>query len=64
MTTPSERQTDDRLLHALEGLRRAGDEDRAYNKGTITSIRRAEELDVYPARGCDTLTVEVADGLQ
>ncbi|CAE8594060.1 unnamed protein product, partial [Polarella glacialis] len=45
-------------------LRKAQEEDRAgAPRGTLGSLRRAEELDVYLARGCGTLTVEVCVGL-
>ena len=54
---------DSRLLHALDGLRKAQDGDKEHSKGTVASIRRGEELDVYLARGCDSLTVEVCPGL-
>ena len=51
------------VVHAIEGLRRAQEDDKAHSKGTLGAIRRGEELDVYLARGCDTLTVEVCAGL-
>ena len=52
-----------RILHALEGLRRIGEDDNSVARRTFGAIRRAEELDVYLARGCDTLTVEVCGGV-
>ncbi|CAE8601345.1 unnamed protein product, partial [Polarella glacialis] len=53
-----------RIVHAIEGLRKAQEEERAgAPRGTLGSLRRAEELDVYLARGCGTLTVEVCVGL-
>ena len=53
----------DRLIHALDGLRRDGEDGKVAQKGTLASIKRSEELDVYLARGCDTLTVEVCNTL-
>jgi hypothetical protein len=47
------------IVQALEGIRRSQDEDKSQTKGTLGALRRPEELDVYLARGCDTLTVEV-----
>jgi len=42
--------TDDRLLHALDGPRRAHDGDKEHTKGTVASPRRGEDLDVYLTR--------------
>ena len=49
--------------HALDGLRKAQDEDRTGTKGTLTSIKEGEKLDVFLARGCGQLTVEVCEGV-
>ena len=32
-------------------------------KGTLGSIKEAEKMDVFLARGCGTLTIEVAPGV-
>ena len=53
----------ERLVHALEGLRRGKEEDRVASKGTLGAIGRSEELDVDLARGCDTLTIEACPTL-
>ena len=53
----------DRMIHALEGIRKSAEDEKAHTKGTLASIRRSEELDVFLARGCDTLTVEVCGTL-
>ena len=52
-----------RLLQAVDGIRRSQDEDKVAQKGTLGAIGRPEELDVYLARGCDTLEVEVCGTL-
>ena len=46
-----------RIVHALEGLRQTTAEN--ATKGTLASLREAERLDVFLARGCNTLTVEL-----
>ncbi|CAK9010326.1 unnamed protein product [Durusdinium trenchii] len=48
-----------RVVHALEGLRKATEGDKKGNSGTRSSIGSEEGLHVYVARGCNTLTVEV-----
>ena len=48
-----------RVVHALEGLRKATEGDKKGNPGTRSAIGSEEGLDVYLARGCNTLTVEV-----
>eukprot|EP00913_Durusdinium_trenchii_P011460 g10760.t2 len=48
-----------RVVHALEGLRKATEGDKKGNPGTRGAIGAEESLDVYLARGCNTLTVEV-----
>ena len=53
----------DRILLALDGLRKAQDEDRTGTKGTLTSIKEGEKLNVFLARGCGQLTVEVCEGV-
>jgi len=47
------------VVQALEGLRKNQEDSRVAAKGTIAALRRAEELDVFMARGADTLRVEV-----
>eukprot|EP00959_Pyramimonas_sp_CCMP1952_P122191 2554301-Pyramimonas_sp.AAC.1 len=49
------------MLHALEGVASARQGDKAAQRGTVAALGRAEELDVYLARGCGQLTVEVCD---
>eukprot|EP00913_Durusdinium_trenchii_P026135 g24517.t1 len=48
-----------RVVHALEGIRKATEGDKKGSPGTRSSIGSEESLDVYLARGCNTLTVEV-----
>ena len=48
-----------RVVHALEGIRKATEGDKKGNPGTRSSISSEDSLDVYLARGCNTLTVEV-----
>ena len=61
---PGECLSGDRPHHScLDGLRKAQDEDRAGTKGTLTSIKEGEKLDVFLARGCGQLTVEVCEGV-
>ncbi|CAK9011592.1 J domain-containing protein [Durusdinium trenchii] len=54
-----EAQMGARVVHALEGLRKATEGDKRGSPGTRSSIGAEESLDVYLARGCNTLTVEV-----
>ena len=56
-------QSADRIIHAIDGLRRAQDDDKNLTKGTLSSIKEAEKMDVFLARGCGTLTVELAPGV-
>ena len=53
----------DRIIHALDGLRKVQDEDRTGTKGTLSSIKEGEKLDVFLARGCGQLTIEVCEGV-
>lgn len=48
-----------RVVHALEGIRKATEGDKKGSPGTRSSIGSEDSLDVYLARGCNTLTVEV-----
>ena len=56
-------QNADRIIHAIDGLRKAQDEEKNLTKGSLTSVREAEKMDVFLARGCGTLTVEIAPGV-
>ena len=51
----------DRLIHTIDGLRKSQEEDKTGTKGTLTSIKENERLDVFLARGCDT-QVELCAG--
>ena len=53
----------DRITHALDGLRKAQDEDKTGTKGTLASLKEGEKLDVFLARGCGQLTIEVCEGV-
>ena len=53
----------DKIVHALDGFRRAQDDDKIHARGTLGALRRGEELDVYLTRRCDTLTVEICPGI-
>eukprot|EP00959_Pyramimonas_sp_CCMP1952_P446232 9342785-Pyramimonas_sp.AAC.1 len=51
------------LLHAIqEGLIQR-DDGKVAQLGTLAAIKKAEELDVFLARGCDTAEVEICKGL-
>ena len=61
---------DNRVVHALEGIRQAQDGDKANNLGTYAGIRRTHELDCYAAMGFPgagapelALTIQVLDGI-
>ena len=56
-------QQTDRIIHAIDGLRKAQDDDKTLQKGSLSSIKEAEKMDVYLARGCGTLTIEIAPGV-
>ena len=49
----------DRIIHAIDGLRKAQDEDKTGTKGQVSSIKEGERLDVFLARGCGQLSVEL-----
>ena len=51
----------DRIIHALDGLRKVQDEHRTGAKGTLSSTKEGKKLDVFLARGCGQLTIEVCD---
>ena len=48
-----------RMIHVLEGIKKATEGDRRTAPGTKSYIGPEESLDLYLARGCNTLTVEV-----
>ena len=50
----------DRIIHAIDGLRKAQDEDKTGTKGQVSSIKEGEKLDVFLARGCGQLSIERA----
>ena len=48
-----------RMIHVLEGIKKATEGERRTAPGTKSYIGPEESLDLYLARGCNTLTVEV-----
>ena len=48
-----------RMVHVLEGIRKATEGDKKGTPGSRSAIGAEEALDVYLARGCNTLRVEV-----
>ena len=48
--SPSGAVTADRLIHAIDGLRKAQDEDKTGSKGVVASLKEPEKLDVFLAR--------------
>ena len=48
-----------RMIHVLEGIKKATEGERRTSPGTKSYIGPEEALDLYLARGCNTLTVEV-----
>ena len=48
-----------RMMHVLEGIRKATEGDRKSTPGTRGSLGAEESVDMYLARGCNTLKVEV-----
>lgn len=59
----SQLQHADRIIHAIDGLRKSQDEDKSLVKGALSSIKEAEKMDVFLARGCGTLAIEIAPGV-
>ena len=53
----------DRIIHAIDGLRKAQDEDKTGTKGQVSSIKDGEKLDVFLAWGCGQLSVELCKGV-
>ena len=52
----------DRIIHAIDGLRKVQDEDKTGTKGQVSSLKDGEKLDVFLARGCGQLSVELCHG--
>ena len=48
-----------RMMHVLEGIRKATEGDKKTAPGTRSALGSEEGLDMYLARGCNTLKVEV-----
>lgn len=48
-----------RMMHVLEGIRKATEGDKKSTPGTRGALGAEEGLDMYLARGCNTLKVEV-----
>ena len=55
----SEAEVGARMIHVLEGIKKATEGERRTSPGTKSYIGTEESLDLYLARGCNTLTVEV-----
>ena len=53
----------DRIIHAIDGIRRSQEAEKTGTKGTLSSIQEGEKLDVFLARGCGELTVELCQGV-
>ena len=53
----------DRIIHAIDGVRRSQEAEKTGTKGTLASIQEGEKLDVFLARGCGELTVELCQGV-
>ena len=53
----------DRIIHAIDGMRRSQEAQKTGTKGTLSSIQEGEKLDVFLARGCGELTVELCQGV-
>ena len=53
----------DRIIHAIDGVRKAQDEDKTGTKGQVSSIKEGEKLDVFLARGCGQLSIELCKGV-
>ena len=52
-----------RSLHAIDGLRKAQDEDKTGTKGQLSALKEGEKLDAFLARGCGQLSVELCKGV-
>ena len=51
------------LVQAVEGIRKNQENAKRKPVGTFDAVGSSEELDVFLAQGCDTLTVEVCPTL-
>ena len=52
-----------KVVHALENLRKDTIGEKSFTKGTLGALRKPEALDFYLAQGCGTLTIEVCPDL-
>ena len=52
----------DRIIHAIDGLRKVQDEDKTGTKGQVSSLKDGEKLDVFLAPKCGQLSVELCHG--
>ena len=57
------RAATDRIIHAIDGIRRSQEAEKTGTKGTLSSTQEGEKLDVFLARGCGELTVELCQGV-
>ena len=55
--SPGGAVTADRLIHAIDGLRKAQHEDKTGSKGVVSALKEPEKLDVFLARGCSETKV-------
>ena len=53
----------DKLVHAIEGVRKAQEGDKVATKGTLAAVSHEAKIDVYLTRGCDELEVELCPTL-
>ena len=58
---PDHTQTD-RIIRAIDGIRKAQDEDKTGAKGTVISLKETERMDVFLARRCGETQVELCPG--
>ena len=61
--SPGGAVTADRLIRAIDGLRKAQDEDKTGTKGVVSALKEPEKLDVFLARGCGETKVELCPGV-
>ena len=55
--------TTDRIIHAIDGLRKAQEEDKTGTKGQLCALKEGEKLDVFLSPGCGQLSVELCKGV-
>ena len=60
---PGNAVTADRFIHAIDGPRKAQDEDKTGTKGVVSALKEPEKLDVFLARGCGETQVELCPGV-